>query len=251
MIKQFYSNIKDNEIIISSFLMLLLMLFILSLIVTGCDLFEREEDPSLTIADVNELKDLHVTYGSELSQVISDLNDKRNKAEVKLDDGSTAKAGIAWDKEGAAQDYQPETPGSYEFTGTAEYNNSIIDVKINVINIYQLIFDLGLDKADQGSEVELEKIKLKNMKDDDYNYDGQVINLSLKNAHQDTYFPEESAVLDEEGENTSIILKIAEAQKSEAQKAEKLIVLAEYKEIVAEGKIAIQQVVGEIIIESP
>lgn len=169
---------------------------------------------------------------------------------MKLDDGSTATASVAWDEEGAAQDYQPETPGSYEFTGTAKHNNARFDVKINVINIYRLTLDLGQKEADQGSEVELKKIKLQNMKDDSYNYKGQEINLSLKNAHQDTSLPA-TAALNEEGENTSIILKIAEAQKSEAQKAEKLIVLAEYKEIVAEGKIAIQQVVGEIIIESP
>lgn len=53
MINLFNSNIKDNKIVILSFLVLL----ILGLIITGCDLFEREEDSSLIISDVNELKD--------------------------------------------------------------------------------------------------------------------------------------------------------------------------------------------------
>jgi len=252
MINQYFSGIQKNKCIITGCLMLLLMLLILGLITAGCDLFEREEDITLIVAEVKELPDLHVAYKSNLSQVIEALNEKRSKVEVKLEDGRTATASVAWDEEGADKDYESslDIPGSYEFTGNAKYEDSQFEVKINVINIYQLTFDPGLDRADQGSDVELEKIKLQNFKDDSYQYEGLKINLSLKNGHENTTLPE-TAALDEEGKVTSIVLKIAEAQKSEAQKAEKLIVLAEYKEIVAEGKIAIQQVVGEIIIKSP
>lgn len=103
------------------------VLIILTILITSCG---STSTPNF-IKDIDNIQELSVINGTSENEVIEQLNSERNELYVTLNDGSTVLADISWD-DNPAQDYNPEGPGPFEFTGTANYNDLIKSVNIDV-----------------------------------------------------------------------------------------------------------------------
>jgi len=103
----------------------------------GCDIFNADTvntekaGEELSITEVQNLDKLYVDPGIEEKAVIDKLNNQRDKVNLVLNNDSKVSAEIAW--EGANGQFDPEEPGTYEFKGTALYNDLSTDISIQVV----------------------------------------------------------------------------------------------------------------------
>ena len=122
-----------------------LLLAIVTFTLVGCDLFNRETGTTektaaiVSISEVQKLEELFVDSGTEEPEVIELLNSERNMVDIVLSDGREKTAEAAW--QGANGDFNSEEPDTYEFKGTARYNDLSTDISIDVVVDNNMVVD--------------------------------------------------------------------------------------------------------------
>ena len=111
----------------------LALMIVFTLTITSCDLGDDPDPEPEFIETAEELEALEVDYGTEAEEVVESLNEKRDEVLVTLNTGEEVTADAAWDEDSAPEDYDPHTPDTYIFAGTASYDDMSYDLDIDVV----------------------------------------------------------------------------------------------------------------------
>ena len=105
---------------------LLTVLIIIAVIISGCD----SPDLASSIIESDDVQELSVFNGTSEDDVIDELNSKRNKLNVTLDNGKKVVADVIWEE--FNEEYDSEGPGPFTVKGRAKYQSFIKDVTVDV-----------------------------------------------------------------------------------------------------------------------
>ena len=167
------------------------VLLVLLVVMAGCG--TSDVTPN-TIIDAEDFNELAVINGTTPEEVVEELNSKRNRITVTLDNGRTVTADVSWEEE-EDQVYSKEGPGPYTFKGTAKYQDLMKEVYIDVkVLAYFEILNLSIEPEEITEETELVilSLEIKNISEfgciqeiditiesvtGDFKYDGEIIDI--------------------------------------------------------------------------
>ncbi len=144
---------------------LFIFLLVIILTVAACDSDVEE----LVIQEVENIDDIEVSYGTQADEVIE--NEFKDTIYVTLSNGESENVKIIWSP---PDNYQENVPDLYIFTGTytiQEINSSIqVEVSLLEKTIEVSSFEINIpEEIDQGDELVVDFLNLKDQFDDNIN----------------------------------------------------------------------------------